>query len=61
MSEDHSKGSKEKTPEDEEFLHCANSVIECISLCVGDAFSGVVSCVQNPEDFFCQQMHNACK
>ncbi|KGL90521.1 Tudor domain-containing protein 1, partial [Charadrius vociferus] len=59
VAEDHSKGSKEKTPKDEEFLHCANSVIECISLCIGDTFSGVVSCIQNPEDFFCQQIHNA--
>ncbi|NXK17285.1 TDRD1 protein, partial [Arenaria interpres] len=54
-----SKGSKEKIPKDEEFLHCANSVTECVSLCIGDAFSGVVSCVQNPEVFFCQQTHNA--
>ncbi|NXW30211.1 TDRD1 protein, partial [Phaetusa simplex] len=61
VSENHSKGSKEKIPEDEEFLHCANSVIECVSVCIGDAFSGVVSCVRNPEDFFCQQIHNACQ
>ncbi|KAM6390493.1 tudor domain-containing protein 1 [Pluvialis apricaria] len=59
VSEDHSKGSKEKIPEDEEFLHCADSVIECVSVCIGHAFFGVVSCVQNPEDFFCQQIHNA--
>ncbi|NWX01980.1 TDRD1 protein, partial [Caloenas nicobarica] len=59
VSENHSKGSKEKIPEDEEFLHCANSVADCISLCVGDVFSGVVSCIENPENFFCQQMHNA--
>ncbi|NXA17613.1 TDRD1 protein, partial [Ibidorhyncha struthersii] len=59
VSEDHCKGSEEKTPEDEEFIHCANSVIDCVSVCIGDAFSGVVSCVQNPEDFFCQQIDNA--
>ncbi|NXL58028.1 TDRD1 protein, partial [Chordeiles acutipennis] len=47
-----------KIPEDEEF-HCANSVEKCISVCIGDEFSGVVSCIQNPEDFFCQQMHGA--
>ncbi|KFW68477.1 Tudor domain-containing protein 1, partial [Pygoscelis adeliae] len=58
VSENHSKGSKEKIPEDEEF-HCANSVAECVSVCIGDAFSGVVSCVQNPENFFCQQIHSA--
>ncbi|NXN58327.1 TDRD1 protein, partial [Rynchops niger] len=61
VSENHSKGSKEKIPEDEEFLHCANSVTECVSVCIGDAFSGVVSCVRNPGDFFCQQIHNACQ
>ncbi|NXE07052.1 TDRD1 protein, partial [Lophotis ruficrista] len=61
VSENHSKGSKEKIPEDEEFLHCANSVAECVSVRTGDAFSGVVSCVQNPEDFFCQQLHNVCQ
>ncbi|XP_074448726.1 tudor domain-containing protein 1 [Larus michahellis] len=59
VSENHSKGSKEKIPEDEEFLHCANSVTGCVSVCIGDAFSGVVSCVRNPGDFFCQQIHNA--
>ncbi|XP_009584921.1 PREDICTED: tudor domain-containing protein 1-like, partial [Fulmarus glacialis] len=59
VSENHSKGSKETIPEDEEFVHCANSVAECVSICIGDAFSGVVSCVQNPEDFFCQQIHSA--
>uniref|UniRef100_A0A663E990 Tudor domain containing 1 n=1 Tax=Aquila chrysaetos chrysaetos TaxID=223781 RepID=A0A663E990_AQUCH len=52
-------GSKQKIPEDEEFLHCANSVAECVSVRIGDAFSGVVSCVQNPEEFFCQQIHSA--
>ncbi|KAM6066891.1 tudor domain-containing protein 1 [Chlamydotis macqueenii] len=61
VSENHSKGSKEKILEDEEFLHCANSVAECVSVRTGDAFSGVVSCVQNPEDFFCQQLHSACQ
>ncbi|NWW84387.1 TDRD1 protein, partial [Rhynochetos jubatus] len=50
---------KEKTPEDEEFLHCANSFMGCVSVQIGDAFSGVVSCVQNPENFFCQQIHSA--
>ncbi|NXX53786.1 TDRD1 protein, partial [Scopus umbretta] len=59
LRENHSKGSKEKVPEDEEFLHYADSVVECVSVCIGDAFSGVVSCVQNPENFFCQQMHSA--
>ncbi|KAM6416098.1 tudor domain-containing protein 1 [Rhynochetos jubatus] len=59
VSANHSKGSKEKTPEDEEFLHCANSFMGCVSVQIGDAFSGVVSCVQNPENFFCQQIHSA--
>lgn len=61
MSDNHSKGSKQKIPEDEEFLHCANSVAECVSVRIGDAFSGVVSCVQNPEEFFCQQIRSARK
>ncbi|XP_072726523.1 tudor domain-containing protein 1 [Ciconia boyciana] len=59
VSENDSEGSKEKIPEDEGFLLCANSVAECVSVCIGDVFSGVVSCVQNPETFFCQQIHNA--
>ncbi|NWY59252.1 TDRD1 protein, partial [Chionis minor] len=59
VSENRFKGSKEKIPEDEEFLHCGNSVTECVSVRIGDAFFGVVSCVQNPEDFFCQQINSA--
>ncbi|XP_074730149.1 tudor domain-containing protein 1 [Strix uralensis] len=59
VSENHSKGSKEKIPEDEAFLYCGNSVAACVSVCIGDAFSGVVSSIQNPENFFCQQMHSA--
>ncbi|XP_074764555.1 tudor domain-containing protein 1 [Athene noctua] len=59
VSENHSKGSKEKIPEDEEFLYFVNSVAVCVSVCIGDVFSGVVSSVQNPENFFCQQMHSA--
>uniref|UniRef100_A0A8C0FCJ6 Tudor domain containing 1 n=1 Tax=Bubo bubo TaxID=30461 RepID=A0A8C0FCJ6_BUBBB len=51
--------SKEKIPEDEAFLYCGNSVAACVSVCIGDAFSGVVSSIQNPENFFCQQMHSA--
>ncbi|NXJ76163.1 TDRD1 protein, partial [Trogon melanurus] len=53
------KESKEKIPEDEDFVHCANSVAECVSVCIGDTFSGVVSCLQSPENFFCQQIHSA--
>ncbi|NXN16658.1 TDRD1 protein, partial [Indicator maculatus] len=60
-SENYSKGSKEKIPEDEECLDWANSDAECISVCVGDKFSGMVSCIQNPENFFCQQTQNACQ
>ncbi|XP_068255128.1 tudor domain-containing protein 1 [Nyctibius grandis] len=59
VSENHSKESKEKMPEDKEFLHCANSVAECVSVCIGDTFSGVVSSIENPEIFFCQQIHSA--
>ncbi|NXY67292.1 TDRD1 protein, partial [Glareola pratincola] len=61
VSENHSKGSKEKIPEDEGFLDCANSVTEHVSVRIGDAFSGVVSCIRNPEDFFCHRIHNACQ
>ncbi|NXU57800.1 TDRD1 protein, partial [Turnix velox] len=61
VSENHSKGSKEKIPKDGEFLPCANSVTERISLSIGDEFSGVVSCVRSPGDFFCQQINNACQ
>ncbi|XP_067995429.1 tudor domain-containing protein 1 isoform X2 [Melanerpes formicivorus] len=56
-SENCSKGSKEKIPE--ECLDCTNSDVECISMRVGDIFSGMVSCIQSPEHFFCQQTQNA--
>ncbi|NXH09850.1 TDRD1 protein, partial [Bucco capensis] len=59
VSENYSKGSKEKILEDKKFLHCANSDVECISLCIGDSFSGVVSSIQNPENFFCQHIWSA--
>ncbi|NWU06595.1 TDRD1 protein, partial [Cephalopterus ornatus] len=59
VSENHSKGSEKKIPEDEDSLHCANSVVKCVSLSIGDEFSGVVSHIQNPDTFFCQQMDSA--
>ncbi|KFP88300.1 Tudor domain-containing protein 1, partial [Apaloderma vittatum] len=59
VSEVPSKGSKEKIPEDKDFLDCTNSVAECVSVCIEDTFSGVVSCLQSPEDFYCQQIHSA--
>ncbi|XP_008939923.1 PREDICTED: tudor domain-containing protein 1-like, partial [Merops nubicus] len=52
VSENHSEGSTEKSPE---VLHYANSDAVCVSICIGDEFSGVVSSIQNPENFFCQQ------
>ncbi|NXJ02847.1 TDRD1 protein, partial [Psophia crepitans] len=58
VTENHCEGSKEKIPEDE-LLHCAHSVAACVSVCIGDAFSGVVSCIQSPDNFFCQQIHSA--
>ncbi|NXW60985.1 TDRD1 protein, partial [Eurystomus gularis] len=61
VSKNHSKRSKERTPEDEEFLHCTISGVQCVSVCIGDVFSGVVSYVKNPETFFCQQTHSACQ
>ncbi|KAM6307354.1 LOW QUALITY PROTEIN: tudor domain-containing protein 1 [Aegotheles albertisi] len=59
VSKNCSKGSKGKIPADEEFRNYANSVTECVSVCIGAAFSGVVSHVQNPENFFCQHIHSA--
>ncbi|KAM6265892.1 tudor domain-containing protein 1 [Porphyrio hochstetteri] len=61
VSENSSKGSQEEIPQDEELFHFVNPVAECISVCVGEVFSGLVSYVQNPESFFCQQMYNACQ
>ncbi|NXF97342.1 TDRD1 protein, partial [Eubucco bourcierii] len=58
-SENCFKGSEEKIPEDKESLDCVHSNAECISLCVGDIFPGMVSCIQNPENFFCQQTQSA--
>ncbi|KFV74713.1 Tudor domain-containing protein 1, partial [Dryobates pubescens] len=58
-SENCSKGSKEKIPEGKECLDCAISEAECISVHVGDIFSGMVSCIQSPENFFCQQTQSA--
>ncbi|NXN92037.1 TDRD1 protein, partial [Rhinopomastus cyanomelas] len=54
--ENHCEGSKEKTHEDEELLQSSISDAQCVSLSVGDTFSGVISFIQNPEDFFCQQI-----
>ncbi|NXC30206.1 TDRD1 protein, partial [Campylorhamphus procurvoides] len=59
MSENPSKGSKKKIPEDEDSLPWANSVAKCVCLSIGDEFCGVVSHIQNPGSFFCQQMDNA--
>ncbi|XP_050195341.1 tudor domain-containing protein 1 [Myiozetetes cayanensis] len=59
VSENHSKGSEKKIPEDEDSLHCANSIPKCVSLSIGDQFFGVVSHIQNPGTFFCQQLDSA--
>ncbi|KAJ7403461.1 hypothetical protein BTVI_76600 [Pitangus sulphuratus] len=59
VSENHSKGSEKKIPEDEDSLHCANSIAKCVSLSIGDHFFGVVSHIQNPGTFFCQQLDSA--
>uniref|UniRef100_A0A8D0EH35 Tudor domain-containing protein 1 n=1 Tax=Strix occidentalis caurina TaxID=311401 RepID=A0A8D0EH35_STROC len=44
------------------WLQNKNNIVvraSCVSVCIGDAFSGVVSSIQNPENFFCQQVHSA--
>lgn len=61
MSENHSKKSKAKIPQDEEHLRCAHSVPEDVFVCVGDVFSAMVSGMQSPEDFFCQPVRNCRK
>ncbi|NXK38773.1 TDRD1 protein, partial [Piprites chloris] len=61
VSENHSKGREKKIPEDEDSLHCANSAAKCVSLSIGDQFSGVVSHIENPGTFFCQKMDSACQ
>ncbi|XP_033371648.1 tudor domain-containing protein 1 isoform X1 [Parus major] len=61
VSENYSKGSENKIPEDEDFTHCTNSVAKFVSLNIGDEFSGVVSHIQNPDTFFCQRMQSACQ
>ncbi|XP_031410387.1 tudor domain-containing protein 1 isoform X2 [Meleagris gallopavo] len=57
LSENNSKESKERIPEDEEQHCCGNITAQSVSICIGDTFSVVVSHIQNPEDFFCQQIH----
>ncbi|NWX85396.1 TDRD1 protein, partial [Nothoprocta pentlandii] len=57
-SENHSKGNREKMPEDKELVLNADAVAKCVSVCIGDVFSGVVSHIQTPENFFCQQMQS---
>ncbi|NXH27611.1 TDRD1 protein, partial [Myiagra hebetior] len=59
VSENYSKGSEKKLPEDEDSPHCPNSVVKFVSLSIGDEFSGVVSHIQNPGTFFCQRMQSA--
>ncbi|OXB82341.1 UNVERIFIED_CONTAM: hypothetical protein H355_009266, partial [Colinus virginianus] len=49
--------SKEKIREEKELRCCGNLIAERVSVCIGDTFSAVISHVQNPEDFFCQQIH----
>ncbi|XP_031971564.1 tudor domain-containing protein 1 isoform X1 [Corvus moneduloides] len=61
VSENPSKRSEKKLPEDEDSPHCANSIAKFVSLSIGDEFSGVVSHIQNPETFFCQRMQSACQ
>ncbi|XP_021256309.1 LOW QUALITY PROTEIN: tudor domain-containing protein 1 [Numida meleagris] len=58
LSEKNSKESKEEICEDKELLCCGNVTAECVSICIGDTFSVVVSHIQNPEDFFCQQIRS---
>ncbi|NXA36316.1 TDRD1 protein, partial [Eudromia elegans] len=53
-----SKGNKEKIPGDKQLLHTADSVAKCVSVGIGDVFSGVVSHIETPENFFCQQVHS---
>ncbi|NWR58385.1 TDRD1 protein, partial [Bucorvus abyssinicus] len=61
VAKKHSKGSKEKTPEDEEFRYSGSSDVKYVSVCIGDTFTGMVSCIRSPENFFCQQIHGACQ
>ncbi|XP_015722831.1 tudor domain-containing protein 1 isoform X2 [Coturnix japonica] len=56
LSENNFKESKEEIPEDKEQRCSGNITAQCVSICTGDTFSVVVSHVQNPEDFFCQQI-----
>ncbi|NXK81624.1 TDRD1 protein, partial [Amazona guildingii] len=58
VSENHSKQSEAKIPQDEEYLHCTHSALEDVFVCVGDVFSAMVSGMQSPEDFFCQPVRN---
>ncbi|KFQ46384.1 Tudor domain-containing protein 1, partial [Nestor notabilis] len=58
VSENNSKRSKAKIPQDEDYLHCAHSAVEDVSVCIGDVFSAMVSGMQSPEDFFCQPVRN---
>uniref|UniRef100_A0A7M4EVX9 Tudor domain containing 1 n=1 Tax=Crocodylus porosus TaxID=8502 RepID=A0A7M4EVX9_CROPO len=58
-SEKSSEGNKGIMSENKRLNHNSHLTIKAITLTVGDKFSGIVSHIQNPEDFFCQQLHNA--
>uniref|UniRef100_A0A8C6ZUL4 Tudor domain containing 1 n=1 Tax=Nothoprocta perdicaria TaxID=30464 RepID=A0A8C6ZUL4_NOTPE len=46
------------SPRDKELVLNTDAVAKCVSVCIGDVFSGVVSHIQTPENFFCQQMQS---
>ncbi|XP_014381318.1 tudor domain-containing protein 1 isoform X1 [Alligator sinensis] len=58
LLETDSEGNEGIMAENKRLDHNNHLTIKAITLSVGDRFSGIVSHIQNPEDFFCQQLHN---
>ncbi|KAM6442660.1 tudor domain-containing protein 1 isoform 1-T3 [Liasis olivaceus] len=55
------KSVLEKKMEWKELDHTDCLIPKIVSVSIGDAFLGMIAHIQNPGDFFCQQIENGCK